>query len=418
MSRIKKITALEILDSRGNPTVRATVILENGISGSAAVPSGASTGTYEALELRDKDSRYGGLGVKTACGNIENKIIPNLAGFDVSDQQGVDKAMIELDGTENKSNLGANATLAVSMAVARAAAKANDVPLYRYLTDIFKFKKPRNIPTAFFNVINGGAHADSGLSVQEFQIIPREFENFSEKLRVASEIFHKLKELLASAGFPVGVGDEGGFAPKLESNAEALEYLENAIKETSYNFSGTVSIGIDAAASSFFDSSQNNYTLKPENSPLEADRLIALYQEWKKKYQIFSIEDGLAEDDFENWKKLNEKMGASTLIVGDDLLVTNIGRLEKSISFSAANAAIVKPNQIGTLFETVEFIKNCQKNQIKCVVSHRSGETEDDFIADLAVAAGAEFVKFGAPCRSERTAKYNRLLEIESELKL
>ncbi|MFA6285603.1 MAG: phosphopyruvate hydratase [Parcubacteria group bacterium] len=414
MNAIKKISALEILDSRGNPTVKAAVMLDNNIVGSAAVPSGASTGKYEALEMRDHDTRYDGLGVLKACGNINNAISKKLTGLDALDQKKIDSALIELDGTENKSNLGANAMLAVSLASARAAAKLENIPLYKYLAKTYKFKNPKKIPTAFFNIINGGAHADSGLSVQEFQIIPEKFKSFPEKLRAASEISHKLKTLLANAGYPIGVGDEGGFAPKLDSHSDAFEYITRAIEET--GCSGKVSLGIDAAASSFFDESEESYTLKPENTSLEADRLISLYQEWTKKYNIISLEDGLSEDDFENWKKLNEKMGKSSLVIGDDLLVTNPDRLKKALSFSAVNAAIVKPNQIGTLSETMEFIKLCQKNKIKIIVSHRSGETEDSFIADLAVAAGAEFVKFGAPCRSERTAKYNRILEIEKEI--
>ncbi len=416
MAKIKQITALEILDSRGNPTVRVTVVLENGTIGSASVPSGASTGTHEALELRDDDARYGGKGVLKACENIEKKIARKLAGSEVTDQEKLDRTLIELDGTENKSNLGANAVLAVSLATARAAARSENVPLYKYIAQIYKFKKPKRMPTAFFNVINGGAHSDSGLSIQEFQIIPREFKTFAEKYQAASEIYHKLKDLLANAGLPTGVGDEGGFAPRLESNAEAFEYIKKSIEENGYNFSGLVSIGIDAAASGFYDKDRQKYVLKPENASLETEHLIALYQEWRKKFDLFSVEDGLMEDDFENWKKMNERMGANTLVIGDDLLVTNAGRLEKALAHSAVGAAIVKPNQIGTLTETVEFIKKCQKSRIKCVVSHRSGETEDDFIADLAVAAGAEFVKFGAPCRSERTAKYNRLLEIENEI--
>lgn len=417
MNAIKKISALEILDSRANPTVKATVELENGVSGSASVPSGASTGRYEAMELRDKDTRYGGLGVLIACENINGAIAKKIIGLDTNDQNKIDQALIELDGTENKSGLGANAMLAVSMACARAAANSENIPLYQYLANTFGFKKPKSVPTAFFNVLNGGAHSDSGLSIQEFQIIPREFPAFAEKYRVASEIYHKLKNLLANAVFPVGVGDEGGFAPRLESNVESLDYVEKAIEESGYNFHGTVSIGIDAAATNFFDGDRSSYTLKPENISLEPERLIALYQEWKKKYKLFSIEDGLAEDDFESWKAMNEKMGSNTLIIGDDLLATNSSRLEKALSFSAVNAAVVKPNQIGTLTETVDFMKKCQKDGVKIVVSHRSGETEDDFIADLAVATGAEFVKFGAPCRGERTAKYNRLLEIENEIK-
>lgn len=413
MSKIKKITALEILDSRGNPTVKAIVELGNGISDSATVPSGASTGKYEALELRDEDVRYKGKGVLTACENIKGEVNKALFNLNVIDQEMIDKRLIELDGTENKSRLGANAILAVSLAVAKAAAKSEKLELYEYLAKVFNFKKPKSLPIAFFNILNGGVHSDSGLSIQEFQIIPREFKNFSEKLQAASEIFHNLKEIFSSAGFPTSVGDEGGFAPKLASNGEAFEFLQKAINESGYNFGGTVSIGIDAAASNFFEVERQAYTLKPENKSLETERLIALYQEWRKKYDLFSIEDGLAEDNFEDWKIMNEKMGDNTLIIGDDLLVTNTNRLERAVSFSAVNAAIVKPNQIGTLSETVEFVKLCQKNKIKVVISHRSGETEDNFIADLAVAVGAEFVKFGAPCRGERTAKYNRLLEIE-----
>jgi enolase len=414
MTKIKKISALEILDSRGNPTVQATVILENGISGTAAVPSGASTGTYEALEFRDGESRYGGLGVLKACENIERKISKQLAGLEAADQKKIDRAMIDLDATENKSALGANAMLAVSLATARAASKEKNIPLFKHLAKTFNFKNPKMVPTAFFNILNGGAHADSGLSVQEFQIIPLKMKSFSEKLRAASEIFHKLKNLLASSGYPTGVGDEGGFAPRLDSHSSAFDFISRAIDEAGYK--NRVSIGIDAAASSFFDAQQKKYTLKPENSGLEADRMIALYQEWTKKFNITSIEDGLSEDDFDGWKKMKGKMGKSILIIGDDLLVTNTNRLKKALDFKSVNAAIVKPNQIGTLTETMEFIKLCQKNKVKCVVSHRSGETTDDFISDLAVAAGVEYVKFGAPSRGERVGKYNRLLEIEKKL--
>jgi enolase len=414
MDTIKKISALEILDSRGNPTLQATVELENGISGSAAVPSGASTGKYEALELRDHDKRYGGLGVQSACENINRKISKKLAGFSVYDQQKIDEAMIELDGTENKSSLGANAILAASLAVARTAAKAKYLPLYAYLARAFKFKNPKGVPTAFFNIVNGGAHADSGLSIQEFQIIPKKFKKYSDKLEAASEIFHKLKGLLSNAGYPTGVGDEGGFAPRLDSHSDVFEFLNKAISEAGYK--NKVFLGIDAAASNFFDAGENRYTLKPENTSLEAERIVSLYQEWIKKYHIISLEDGLAEDNFDEWGLLNAKIGKNILNIGDDLLVTNVDRLKKALDFKAVNAAIVKPNQIGTLTETVGFIKLCQKNKIKCVVSHRSGETTDEFVADLAVAAGVEYVKFGAPCRGERVGKYNRLLEIEKEI--
>jgi enolase len=378
------------------------------------VPSGASTGKYEALELRDNNTRYNGLGVLTACENINKKISKKLAGMDVFNQVKIDEALINLDETENKSSLGANAMLAVSLATARAAAKSENLPLYKYLAKKYSFKNPKKIPTVFFNIINGGAHADSGLSVQEFQIIPDKFKTFAEKLQAASEIYHKLKSLLVNAGYPIGIGDEGGFAPRLESHNEAFEFINRAMKESGYK--NRAALGIDAAASGFFDENENSYTLKPENISLEAERLIALYQEWVKKHNIISFEDGFAEDDFESWKKLNEKIGKNILNIGDDLLVTNMDRLKKALNFKAVNAAIVKPNQIGTLTETMDFIKLCQKNKVKCVVSHRSGETEDSFIADLAVAAGVEFMKSGAPCRGERTAKYNRLLEIEREI--
>ncbi len=415
MAKITKITALEILDSRGNPTVRATVSLDNGTSAKASVPSGASTGTYEALELRDNDTRYGGLGVLNACENVNKKIAKLLEGFDALDQKKIDAAMIELDGTENKSALGANATLAVSMAAARAAAASEKIPLYKYLAGTFGFKKPKKkSPLGLFNIINGGAHADSGLSIQEFHVVPDDFEKFSEKLQAASEIYHALKKMLVNAGYSVGVGDEGGFAPHLDSHSAAFEFIARAIDEAGYK--GKVTLGLDAAATEFFNADEERYTLKPENTSLAAERLIALYQEWAQKHNISLMEDCLAEDDFEGWRKLNEKMGKSTLITGDDLLVTNVKRLTKALSAAAVNSAIVKPNQIGTISETMDFVKLCRKNKIKIVVSHRSGETEDPYLADLAIATGADFVKFGAPCRGERTAKYNRLLEIEQEM--
>ncbi|MFA5871218.1 MAG: phosphopyruvate hydratase [Parcubacteria group bacterium] len=416
MAKIKKIFAQEVLDSRANPTVKAFIYLDNGTVGSASAPSGASTGAYEAVELRDNDSRYLGQGVLGACENINKTIQKKLIGFEISDQKKIDAAMIELDGTDNKASLGANATLAVSLASARAASTAEGVPLYKYLAKSYGYRSFRKLPTAFFNIINGGKHSDSGLSIQEFQIVPLSFDSFSEKLRSASEIFHKLKELLSNPQFSVSVGDEGGFAPRMGGQIEALEYIREAITESGYKFGGEVALALDTAASNFYDSERDQYVLKPENTALDKERLIALYYEWKNKYQFFSIEDGLEENDFNGWSKLNEKLGKNTLIVGDDLLTTNTDRLKKALDFNACNAAIVKPNQIGTLTETVDFIKLCQANNIKCVVSHRSGETCDDFIADLAVATGAEYVKFGAPCRGERVAKYNRLLEIEKEL--
>ncbi len=415
MIKIKKITALEILDSRGNPTVEASIFLDDGTVGTAAAPSGASTGSFEAVELRDKEKRYGGLGVLSACENINGVIQKNLTGLKVTSQRRIDKILNDLDGTEDKSRLGANAILAVSLACARAASISQKIPLFQYIAKTYKFKKSRKMPVAFFNIINGGKHSDSGLSIQEFQIIPYGFRRISDQVRCASEVYHKLKELLLNAGLSAGVGDEGGFAPNLESQTEAFDYLVRATEEAGYELNKEVSLGIDAAASNFFNQEQNCYTLKPENTSLEGERLISLYQEWKLKHSISSIEDGLEENDWEGWKKMNRRLSENEkdLVIGDDLLTTNVKRLEKAVSFEACNAAIVKPNQIGTLTETIDFIKKAKENKIKCVISHRSGETCDDFIADLAVACGAEFVKFGAPCRGERVAKYNRLMEIE-----
>jgi enolase len=416
MAKIKKIFAQEVLDSRGNPTIKASVHLDNETVGSASVPSGASTGTYEAVELRDNDSRYLGQGVLGGCENINKVIQKELIGCEVTDQKNIDTLMIELDGTENKSKLGANAILAVSLASARAGSIAENSPLYKYLANSFHYKLNRKMPTAFFNIINGGEHSDSGLSIQEFLIVPFAFDTFAKKLQSASEIFHKLKDLLSNPQFSVGVGDEGGFAPRMGSHIEAFEYIKEAITESGYKYGEEITLALDAASSYFFDSEREQYVLKPENTSLDRERLIALYFEWKNKYQFFSIEDGLEENDFNGWSKLTEKLGENTLIIGDDLLTTNTNRLNKALNFKACNAAIVKPNQIGTLSETIDFIRLCQKNQIKCVISHRSGETCDDFVADLAIAVGAEFVKFGAPDRGERVAKYNRLLEIEREL--
>jgi len=418
MSKITKIHAREILDSRGNPTVEVEIELESEIKASAAVPSGASTGTYEALELRDKDqNRYHGLGVLNAAENVNTTIKEALIGMDVQNQKEIDKKMIELDDTENKSNLGANAILGVSLASARAAAMENKIPLYEHIKKIYKFpRKKYALPIPMFNVLNGGQHSDSGLSIQEFKVVPNGIKKFKEQLRAGSEVFHELKKILSSEGYSVGVGDEGGFAPKLESNAKALEFINQAIEKAGYKKGVEVNIGIDSAASSFFDENEEKYIFKPENSMLTREMLINIYNDWVSKYNVISVEDGLNENDWEGWRQMNEKMEDRTMLIGDDLLVTNVKRLKTAIEKKACNAVLIKVNQIGTLTETIECIKLAKKNKMKIVVSHRSGETTDDFIADLAVGAGAEFIKSGSLSRGERICKYNRLLRIEEEI--
>lgn len=418
MSKITKIHAREILDSRGNPTVEVEVELESGIKTSAAVPSGASTGTYEALELRDNDkNRYGGLGVLTAVKNINTRIQEAVVGMNAQEQKEIDAEMIRLDGTENKSKLGANAILGVSLAAVRAAAMENKVPLYEHIKNTFKIPgKKYNLPIPMFNVLNGGQHSDSGLSIQEFKIVPSGVKTFKEQLRAGSEIFHELKKVLSAEGYAVGVGDEGGFAPKLESNTQALEFINQATEKAGYKKGMDVNTGIDSAASSFFDEKEEKYIFKPENSMLTREMLLNIYNEWISKYNVISIEDGINENDWEGWGVMNEKMGDKTMLIGDDLLVTNVKRLKIAISKKACNAVLIKVNQIGTLSETIECMKLAKKNKMKIVVSHRSGETTDDFISDLAVGAGAEYIKSGSLSRGERICKYNRLLRIEEEL--
>lgn len=428
MSKIIKIYAREILDSRGNPTVEVEVELESGVKAAAAVPSGASTGTYEALELRDGEAgRYGGLGVQKAVENVNTKIAEKIVGMEVEDQMNIDKAMLELDGTENKTNLGANAILGVSLVVCRAAAMEQDLPLYKYISKTYKLSaKGWKIPTPMFNVVNGGMHSDSGLSIQEYKIIPNGIKTFKEQYRAGSEIFHKLKKLLAKEGYGTGVGDEGGFAPKLESNAQTLEFINKAIEEAGYKKGADVNVGVDAAASSFYDEKENKYIFKPENVNLTREMLVNIYSEWIQKYSVISVEDGLNENDWEGWRAMNEKLvdlGTKSpsgdlvpLIIGDDLLVTNVKRLKKAIEEKACNAVLIKVNQIGTLTETIDCIKLAQKNKMKTVISHRSGETTDDFIADLAVGTNADYIKSGSLSRGERICKYNRLLRIEEEI--
>ncbi len=429
MSKIKKIYAREILDSRGDPTVEVEVELESGAKGVAAVPSGASTGKHEAVELRDEDKdRYQGKGVLKAVENVNATIQEALIGKESEDQKEIDETMIKLDGTENKGKLGANAILGVSLAVCRATANEKNIPLYQYIKETFKIPGKLKLPIPMFNVLNGGKHSDSGLSIQEFKIVPTGIEKFSEKLRAGSEIFHTLKKILESHNQKTSVGDEGGFAPNLESNTQALELICQAIREAGYESGKQINIGLDAAASSFFNETDNQYLLEPEKVSLSRESLINLYKEWIDKYNVISVEDGLNEDDWEGWeimtRKLEEKPVRPELgeiiekymTIGDDLLVTNVKRLKKAIELKACNSVLIKVNQIGTLTETIECIKLAHKNKMKAVVSHRSGETTDDFIADLSVGTGAEFIKTGSLSRGERLCKYNRLMKIEEEI--
>jgi len=420
-SKIKEIRAKEILDSRGNPTVKVNVFLENGIKCAASVASGASTGKFEALELRDRNaSRYLGMGVLKACENVNKKINKVLKGLDVIDQKKIDKIMINLDGTSNKSNLGANATLGVSLACAKAGALATSKPLYKYLLDIFSFhSKDSNLPIPMFNILNGGKHSGSGISIQEFMIVPYGLKTEKERIMAGSKIFHELKEILSARGHSTGVGDEGGFAPKLDRIVEAFELIKESAEKGGYAVGRDVFFAIDAAATSFFIESDNRYVLKPENVFLDRNRLISLYSEWIDKYPIVSIEDGLNENDWHGWAELNEKITKNNkdfMIAADDLTVTNIKRLKKAVKDKCANAVIIKPNQIGTLTETVECVNFAKKSNWKTIVSHRSGETCDSFITDFAVASGADFLKAGSLSRGERLVKYNRLMHIEEEI--
>ena len=417
MSQIKKVYAGEILDSRGNPTVEVEVELVSGVRATAAVPSGASTGTFEALELRDGDEkRFGGLGVLKAIKNVNEDIQKAVLGMEVSAQKEIDAKMLALDGTENKSKLGANAILGVSLAVARAAATEKGLPLYKYIAKTYGFPAKFTMPIPMFNVINGGKHSDSGLSVQEYKVVPNGIQTFREQYRAGSEIFHKLKDILASEGQSTAVGDEGGFAPRLENNAKPLELINRAITEAGYVAGQEVNLGLDVAASSFYDEKENQYIFKPESNGVTREMLVNIYNEWIAKYHIISIEDGLQENDWEGWHAMEEKIGGRVMTIGDDLLVTNVKRLETAIAEKACNAVLIKVNQIGSLSETIACIKLAKKNQMKTVISHRSGETTDDFIADLAVGAHAEYIKSGSLSRGERICKYNRLLKIEEEL--
>ncbi len=423
MPKIEKITALEILDSRGNPTVSATVFLDDGSFGKAAVPSGASTGRHEAWELRDGDpKRYFGLGVKKAVANIEEKIFPKLKKIDIFDQEKIDQTMIELDGTKNKKKLGANAILAVSLACARAAAQAADKSLYVYLASIFGYKNKFSLPTPCFNIFNGGKHADTNLDFQEFWIIPlanlagKKKQKFSRQLQMGSEIFHELAYVLHQAGFDTDVGNEGGYAPDIISSIQALELIMAAIVNVGYKPGKDVGLGIDVGSSELYNSRTKKYVFRLDQAQFSSTDLLGLYHEWLNKFPLIAIEDGLAEDDWVGWRKLTRELGNQLLLIGDDLFVTNQARLRRGLKEKVANAILIKPNQVGSLTETFECVRLAQKHNYKIVVSHRSGETCDNFIADLAVAIGAEFIKSGSLSRSERLSKYNRLLEIEREI--
>jgi enolase len=412
MSEILSVKAREILDSRGNPTVEAEVLLDSGYLGSAAVPSGASTGSREALELRDGDpDRYLGKGVLTAVNNVNEEIGPKLIGLEAVDQTGIDRFMIDMDGTENKGRLGANAILAVSMAVAKAAAAESELPLYRYLGGVSAFL----LPVPMMNVLNGGAHADNNLDIQEFMIVPVEAPSFGEALRMGAETFHNLKKVLKSKGLSTSVGDEGGFAPNLRSNEEAMEVIMQAIETAGYRPGEDIFIALDPAASEFFE--KGAYNLKAEAKPRKsAKEMVEFYSAWADRYPIISIEDGMAENDWGGWKALTEKLGANLQLVGDDIFVTNTKILSRGITEGIANSILIKLNQIGTITETMEAINMAHRAGYTTVISHRSGETEDTTIADLAVAVGSGQIKTGSLSRSDRLSKYNQLLRIEEEL--
>ena len=411
---IDSVTAQEILDSRGNPTVEVEIILADGSWGRAAVPSGASTGIHEALELRDGDKkRYGGKGTLKAVENVNSEIAENLIDWDATDQKAIDKMMIELDGTPNKSRLGANAILGVSLAVAKAAANALGLPLYRYLGGVYAHV----LPVPMMNILNGGAHTNwQSTDAQEFMVMPFGAPSFAEGLRWGAEIYQSLKTVLKSHGYVTLVGDEGGFAPALKANNEAVELILEAIEKAGYKPGEDVAIALDPAASELFDEETRTYNLRKEGKKLSGEQMVEFWMNWIRQYPIVSIEDGLAQDDWESWKLLTKEVGKKVQIVGDDLLVTNPERVRRAIKEDACNALLVKVNQIGSLTETIEAVETCQRNGWRAVTSHRSGETEDSTIADIAVAFNTGQIKTGAPARFDRVAKYNQLLRIEAEL--
>ena len=410
MSVIELVYAREVLDSRGNPTVEVEVALESGAVGRAIVPSGASTGAFEAVELRDGDKgRYIGKGVEKAVANVNEIIAPELEGMDAFDQPAVDALMIELDGTHNKGKLGANAILGVSMAVARAAAEELGLPLFQYIGGV----NAKQLPVPMMNILNGGEHADNSVDVQEFMILPVGAKSFREGLRMGAEVFHSLKKVLSERGLACGVGDEGGFAPNLGSNREALELIVEAIEKAGYKPGDDVRLGLDVAATEMYDKETKQNDLKHEGKKLTAEQMVDLYEEWVNNFPIVTIEDGLDEEDWDGWKVLTDRLGKKVQLVGDDLFVTNTERLERGIEAGVANSILIKVNQIGTITETLDAIEMAKRAGYTAVISHRSGETEDTTIADLAVAVNAGQIKTGAPSRTDRVAKYNQLLRIE-----
>jgi len=415
---VARVRAREILDSRGNPTVEADVVLEGGATGRAAVPSGASTGEHEALELRDGDkSRFLGRGVTQAVENIHRHIAPAVAGLDAADQEALDRRMLALDGTANKSRLGANAILAVSMAAARAAASALGLPLYRYLSRYSSVAEATLLPVPMMNILNGGAHADNSVDLQEFMILPLGAPSFSEALRMGAEVFHQLKEVLKKRGYSTAVGDEGGFAPNLKSNGEAIEVVLEAIHAAGYKPGEQAAIALDPAMSELYDRATGQYVFrKSDGSRRTCAQMVEFWRTWVQQYPVVSIEDGMAEDDWEGWRLLTRELGGRVQLVGDDLFVTSTGRLARGIREKVANAILIKLNQVGTVTETIEAIEMARQAGYASVVSHRSGETEDTFIADLAVALGTGQIKTGSASRTDRIAKYNQLLRIEEEL--
>jgi len=411
---IDEIHAREILDSRGNPTVEADVFLADGSLGRAAVPSGASTGEHEAVELRDGDQeRYSGKGVLQAARNVNERIDDALMGMDAANQREIDDAMLELDGSPNKSGLGANAILAVSMACARAVATSMNIPLYRYLGGV----NACVLPTPMMNIINGGAHADSNVDFQEFMVMPIGASSFSEALQWGTEVFHTLKAVLKKRGYNTAVGDEGGFAPSLKANVEAIELILEAIQQAGFEVGKEIAIALDPASSEFFDKGKGKYVFKKSDKSVKSsEEMVSFWADWVRQYPIVSIEDGLAEDDWQGWRHLTEQLGKKIQLVGDDLFVTNTERLKKGIEEGAGNSILIKVNQIGTVSETLDAIDLARRNGYTSVISHRSGETEDTFIADLAVATGVGQIKTGSASRTDRIAKYNQLLRIEEEL--
>ena len=416
--KIESVEALEVLDSRGNPTVQVEVITDGGFCGVAKVPSGASTGSFEAVELRDNDEeRYMGKGVKKAVENVNRTIAKKITGMNVYDQLKIDQKLIDIDGTDNKEKLGANATLGVSLAVAKAAANSLGMTLYNYIGGV----NAKKLPTPMMNILNGGKHSDNNISSQEFMIMPTSGKDFAENLQMGVETYHNLKKVLKAKGYSVAVGDEGGFAPNLQSEEEALDVIVEAIKKAGYIPGKDISIALDVASTEMYDEAKkvgkNGYLFWKTGTFKSSDEMIEYLEELVQKYPIVSIEDGLSEEDWSSWKKLTQKLGSKIQLVGDDLFVTNTDRLRKGIKNKVANSILIKPNQIGTLTETLDAIEMAQKAGYTTVISHRSGETEDTTIADIAVAVNAGQIKTGAPCRTDRVAKYNRLLNIENELK-